>query len=201
MKNKQLVFDYTNMLADAVGGSNGLSIEEVNEFRRHAEEFHRTLKADRETERIGFYNLPFHNRTVRRIKEYTKANYHKFDNFVVLGIGGSALGNIALMASLKHPYYNLLSSKERGGYPRVFVLDNIDPELMVNFLDVINPRKTLFNVISKSGSTAETAAQFLIFTDILRKKLGRKFTRNVVITTDYTLSLHDALPIYRKSVV
>ncbi len=184
MKNKQLVFDYTNMLADAVGGSNGLSIEEVHEFRRHADEFHRTLKADRETERIGFYNLPFHNRTARRIKEYTKANYNKFDNFVVLGIGGSALGNIALMASLKYPYYNLLSSKERGGYPRVFVLDNIDPELIVNFLDVINPRKTLFNVISKSGSTAETAAQFLIFTDILRKKLGRKFTRNVVITTD-----------------
>ncbi len=184
MKNKQLVFDYTNLISDAIGEHHGLSLDEVQEYQRHADEFHKALKTDRETERIGFYNLPFHKKTTRMIKEFTKRNYNKFENFVVLGIGGSALGNIALLSSLKHPYYNLLTGKERGGYPRIFVLDNIDPELVVDFLDVINPKKTLFNVISKSGSTAETAAQLLIITDILRKKLGRKFTRNVVITTD-----------------
>ncbi len=184
MKNKQITFDYTNMLADAIGGEHGLSMAEVKEYEEPAGEYHRIMKADRETERIGFFNLPFHKQTLRRIKEYTDGNYNKFENFVVLGIGGSALGNIAIVSSLRHPYYNLLSGKERRGYPRVFVLDNIDPELIVNFLDIINPKKTLFNVISKSGSTAETAAQFLIFVDLLKKKLGKKFTRNIVITTD-----------------
>jgi len=184
MKNKQLVFDYTNMLSNTIGNGHGLSLDEVHEFQDHADEYHKLITSDRETERIGFYNLPFYKKTLRKIREFTAKNYNKFDNFVVLGIGGSALGNIALLTSLKHPYYNLLTNKERKGYPRIFVLDNIDPELVVNFLDVINPRKTLFNVISKSGSTAETAAQFLIFTEILRKKLGRKFANNLVITTD-----------------
>lgn len=184
MKNKQITFDYTNMLADAIGGVDGLSMVEVKEYQKPAEEYHRIIKSDRESERIGFFNLPFHKKTLRRIKEFTNKNYNQFENFVVLGIGGSALGNIALVSSLKHPYYNLLSSKERRGYPRIFVLDNVDPELVVNFLDVINPRKTLFNVISKSGSTAETAAQFLIFVDLLKKKLGKRFIRNLVITTD-----------------
>jgi glucose-6-phosphate isomerase len=184
MKTGQLTLDYTNLLADAVGIDHGLSLEDIFNYRIIAEEYHRVLRSDRESERVGFYNLPFHKKTVKRIKEYTETNYRNFDNFVVLGIGGSALGNIALLASLKHPYYNLLTPRERKGYPRIFVLDNIDPELIVNFMDIINPKKTLFNVISKSGSTTETAAQFLIFSDILRKKLGKKFSKNIVITTD-----------------
>lgn len=184
MKTQQISFDYTHMLAETIGNQHGLTFEEIQRYQRHADDFHKTLKSDRETERIGFYNLPFHKKTARKVIGFAKDNYRKFDNFVVLGIGGSALGNIALLSSLKHPYYNLLSSKERSGYPRIFVLDNIDPELVVPFLDTINPRKTLFNVISKSGSTAETAAQFLIITDLLRKYLGKKFIRNLVITTD-----------------
>ena len=184
MKSTQLTFDYTHLLSDAVGFDNGLSIDEIDQYKNVTGEHHRTIQSDRASERIGFYNLPFHKKTVRRIKEYTRANYKKFENFVVLGIGGSALGNIALLSSLKHPYYNLLTPKERGGFPRIFVLDNIDPELLVNFLDIINPKKTLFNVISKSGSTAETAAQFLIFSELLRKKVGSKFARNLVVTTD-----------------
>lgn len=184
MKNKRLVFDYTNMMSDAIGAGHGIGTGEIDAYLRTAGEYHRIMKSDRESERIGFFNLPFHKKTIKRINEFVRSRYRQFDNFVVLGIGGSALGNIALLSSLKHSYYNLLSKKERNGYPRIFILDNIDPELLVRFLDVINPRNTLFNVISKSGSTAETAAQFLIFADLLRKKLGRKFTRNLVVTTD-----------------
>lgn len=184
MKSQTLKFDYTYLLPQAIGGAHGVSLDEVKEYQERARQYHAMLQSDRETERIGFYNLPFHHRTVRQIKQFVKENYKKYDNFVVFGIGGSALGNIALLSSLKHPYYNYLTPKERNGYPRIFVLDNIDPELVASFLDIINPRKTLFNVISKSGSTAETSAQFLIVSEVLRKKLGSKFHRNLVITTD-----------------
>ncbi len=184
MKNKQLVLDYTNTISDSIGTEHGIMPGEINEYLKKAGECHRIMKSDRESERIGFFNLPFHKKTMKRINDFVQSRYRQYENFVVLGIGGSALGNIALLSSLKHPYYNLLNRKERKNYPRIFVLDNIDPELVVNFLDVINPRNTLFNVISKSGSTAETAAQFLIFTDLLRKKIGKKFVRNLVVTTD-----------------
>ena len=51
-------------------------------------------------------------------------------------------------------------------------------------LSSANPATTLFNVISKSGSTAETMAQFLLFTESLRSHLGAKWREHVVVTTD-----------------
>ena len=107
----------------------------------------------------------------------------KFDNLVVLGIGGSALGNIALQAALNPPTYNLLPADKRGG-PRLFVVDNVDPANLSAVLDVCPPEKTLFNVISNSGETAETAAQFMVIRDRLNKALGDKAVDHVVAVTD-----------------
>jgi glucose-6-phosphate isomerase len=184
MKNKQLVFDYTYLLKESVGDQHALSLDDVYAYKERTREYDTVLKADRKNGAIGFYDLPFDRRTVREIKAYANKHVHAFDNFVVLGIGGSALGNIALQNAINHPYYNLLSKKPRKGYPRIFILDNIDPEYVMQFLDIITPHRTLFNVISKSGSTAETSAQFLIIADLLRKKLGDRLDKNVVITTD-----------------
>ena len=104
---------------------------------------------------------------------------------MVLGIGGSALGARALQTALNHPHHNLLSRTMRKGFPRLFVCDNIDPDGFKALLDLIDIRKTLFNVISKSGGTAETMSQFLIVRELLKKRLGnRKEADHLVITTD-----------------
>src|SRR6202008_4747142 len=102
---------------------------------------------------------------------------------VVLGIGGSALGNIALQSSLNPYTYNLLSDRTRTG-PQVFVLDNVDPDQIKSVVDLITPKikKTIVNVVSKSGETAETASQFLLFRDLLQQKLGKKYKENVLAT-------------------
>ncbi len=104
---------------------------------------------------------------------------------MILGIGGSALGNIALQTALK-PYMHNLDDAQRSG-PRVFVFDNIDPPQFASFLDWVGDKldKTIFNVISKSGETAETAAQFLVIRKMLLDKLGPDgLKRHVVATTD-----------------
>ncbi len=98
---------------------------------------------------------------VKEINEFVDNNLDKYDNFVVLGIGGSALGNIALQTALNKPYYNL-NSDYRGEHPRVFFPDNVDPDRFKSLLETLDLSRTLFNVISKSGSTAETMSQFLI---------------------------------------
>lgn len=105
------------------------------------------------------------------------------ENLIVLGIGGSALGNIALQTAL-NPYMSNLDDKKRRG-PRLFVFDNVDPVQFGSFLDWVGGklRKTIFNVISKSGQTSETAAQFLIIHKLLLDRLGRKGLRNQVIAT------------------
>jgi glucose-6-phosphate isomerase len=120
---------------------------------------------------------------IAEIIDYAKTIQDKFDNFVVLGIGGSALGPIALQQALNHMRYNDLSKDVRKG-PRFFVEDNVDPERMKALLDVIDIKKTCFNVISKSGSTSETMSQYLIISTLLKEALGKDWAENVVATTD-----------------
>lgn len=108
----------------------------------------------------------------------------RFDTFVVLGIGGSALGPTAVQQALNHLHYNELTPEQRGGLPRLYVEDNVDPERMAALFDVIDPAKTCFNVITKSGSTSETMSQYLIISSLLKEKLGARWNRHVIATTD-----------------
>jgi len=107
---------------------------------------------------------------------------------VVLGIGGSALGNVALHAALRPSTWNLLPDERRDG-PRLFVLDNVDPAMVGDVIDLLaedDPGfdETVVNVISKSGETAETAAQFLVFRERMRAILGSRHGDRVVAVTD-----------------
>ncbi|MHB1651220.1 MAG: glucose-6-phosphate isomerase [Desulfitobacteriaceae bacterium] len=106
------------------------------------------------------------------------------ENFVVLGIGGSALGPLAVQQALNPYYYNELSQEERRNRPRLYVVDNIDPTRFAHLLDTLNLKKTVFNVITKSGNTSETMAQFLIVRDKLRQVCGEDYARHIVATTD-----------------
>ena len=93
----------------------------------------------------------------------------EFDTFVVLGIGGSALGNSALIESLSPFGQEWSPTPDR---PRIVVLDTIDPDWLKGFLDSVSIERCHFNVISKSGGTIETAAQFLLFYDEVKKSFG-----------------------------
>jgi glucose-6-phosphate isomerase len=120
---------------------------------------------------------------------YTKsraaaADFAGAENLLLAGIGGSALGPSALFQALAHPLHNLLSTDERVGRPRFFVLDNVDPDLAYAQLDFCDPRETVYNIISKSGSTAETAAATLLIFDRLKKTLGARWKDHVICTTD-----------------
>ena len=67
---------------------------------------------------------------------------------------------------------------------RIFFLDNVDPDQINGLLDILDLNKTLVNVITKSGDTAETMSQFMIVKDRLEKELGDEYRKNVVATTD-----------------
>jgi len=126
-----------------------------------------------------------HVRAVRAVVEKCRG---RFDTMVVLGIGGSALGNIALQSALNPPTHNLLDAGARRG-PRMFVVDNVDPLYFGAVLEFCRAQsgglsRTLFNVISKSGETAETASQFMVIRDRLKRALGASYAANIVAITD-----------------
>ena len=129
-------------------------------------------------------NLGYSEETVWYVKEFASMVRGIFDNILILGIGGSALGGIAVTEALLKPYWNYLSKEQRNNYPRIFFLDNIDPDSIKGLLDVLDLKKTLVNVITKSGSTAETMSQYMIIKDLMQKELGDDYRKNIVATTD-----------------
>jgi glucose-6-phosphate isomerase len=98
-------------------------------------------------------------------------------DFVHVGIGGSALGPMAVHKALRHPYYDSL--RDRGG-PRMHFAENVDPGTLGAILDVIESESTWVNVVTKSGSTAETMANFLV----VREAMGEGWAERTVFTTD-----------------
>ncbi|HZK85835.1 MAG TPA: glucose-6-phosphate isomerase [Desulfosporosinus sp.] len=180
----RITLDYTGMMSSSQNPK-GFKEKELFDLQNVMDQAQASLLIRRDAGELDFSKLldPM-KAQLSGLIEYANAVAAKFDNFVVLGIGGSALGPLAIHQALNHYYYNDLPPEERGHRPRFYVMDNIDPVRFNELLQVLDPRKTLFNVVSKSGNTSETMAQFLIVRDTLRRVCGEHYAEHIVITTD-----------------
>lgn len=180
-KELKLKLDFNNMMSKSV--ADGYT---ERDFARNAAaiaQAHADVTAGRGNGMMGWTQLPYNqDEVVADILATANAVRKNFEYFVVLGIGGSALGPIAAFQAICHLHYNDLPKRKRKG-PKFYVEDNVDPERMVALLDVIDPAKTMFNVITKSGSTSETMTQYLIIHDLLTKTLGDKAKDHIIATT------------------
>ncbi len=173
-----LKVDFSNVIETNIGQQHGLSLTEIEQLVPAAQSALAELRQKAEEGRVGFYKLPKQQETIEEIKTYAQAVRNRFEYYVHIGIGGSALGPIALQTSLLDSYYNLAQT------PKLFFPDNVDPDWLHDLAEHIDPAKTLFHVVSKSGGTAETAATMLYFMDHLKASLGDDFYRNLLFTTD-----------------
>ncbi len=174
-------FDFNNMM-DAYIGSEGITEKEIAAVQAKTEDAYSYFEKNRGTGWMGWSELPYNQEDVVRDIIVTAAEVRaKFKNFVVLGIGGSALGPMAVFNALCHLRYNELDEDKRG--VKFYVEDNVDPERMAALLDVIDPAETMFNIVTKSGATSETMSQYLIITDILKKKCGKDWAKHIIATT------------------
>lgn len=174
-------FDFNNMM-DAYIGEQGISEKDIEAVLDKAQDSYAYFEKNRGTGWMGWSELPYNQESIVRDIIMTAADIRaKYKNFVVLGIGGSALGPMAVYNALCHLRYNELDESKRG--VKFFVEDNVDPERMLALLDVIDPAETMFNVITKSGATSETMSQYLIITDILKKKCGEDWAKHIIATT------------------
>ena len=181
-ESMRIRFDY-NYMMDHFIGKDGLSDDDIASHEEMCAYAFHGFNKKRGTGMLGWSELPYEqDEVVAEINATAKEIRKKFEYFVVLGIGGSALGPIAVFNALKHLHYNDLPADKRGG-PKFYVEDNVDPERMAALLDVIDLDKTMFNVITKSGSTSETMSQYLIVWDILVKKFGARAKDHMIATT------------------
>ncbi len=158
-------FDFNNAMATMVG--HGFSEKELDSPL--------LSKAydSMNSKHMGFRKLPASQEAV--VEDIVKTAQRIRENytcFVVLGIGGSALGPIAV--------YQALAQENDMKF---VVLDNVDPETMKRTFDKLDAAKTMFNVITKSGKTSETMAQLMVAADII-KKSGLELKDHLIATTD-----------------
>lgn len=183
--NLNIRVDVSRALAKAVGEEHGVTAAELDAIGPRVLKMHKILRQERNEKKYGFYDL-YKDKAVFDSVKQAAAHFASFgyENFVVLGIGGSALGITALNTALNPPCYNLLDAKARNGRPRLFVMDNIDPVTFAQMMRMCPPEKTLYNVISKSGETAETMIQLLTIMEPLEKAVGRDDVKcHLVVTT------------------
>ena len=185
MSQPKINLYYKNVTADVIGAEHGIMAKQFDELADQTAPLIEELNDQRKAGTIPYRDLPYNEEYPAAVKALAGQIAGECENFVVLGIGGSALGNISLQTALNPYMYNLDSAQRKG--PRLFVFDNVDPVQLASFLEWIGDKldKTIFNIISKSGRTAETASQFLTIRGMLIDKLGPEAAKDrIVATTD-----------------
>ena len=176
--------EYGRILSDRLDGSHGLPRARLAELSGRFGAVRAEVTRRRAAGEYGFLALGEMTGEVRRISQFAETLGQAHDHVLVLGIGGSALGARALLTALRRPAWNEHSDEGRDFFPRLTILDNVDPTSVADALGRIDPRRVLVNVISKSGGTAETMAQYLVVRRWLDEALGPAAARHLVFTTD-----------------
>ena len=96
------------------------------------------------------------------------------DHVVVLGMGGSSLAPLVFADSFRRPQ----------GYPAVEILDSTEPGMVLATAERCDPKRTVYVVSSKSGSTLEPNVFFDTFYDAAQKALGDKAGERFLVITD-----------------
>jgi glucose-6-phosphate isomerase len=179
----RLTIDYTNLMAAGVADC-GLSEGDLDRWAAPAAAAVATTVERRRRGDIGFLDLPDDRHQVRAALDFAAALPPEVDTVVVLGIGGSSLGPHAVYSALGRPL-DQLRPRAPGMPRRLLFADNADPATFEAILHLCPPEHTVWNVVTKSGSTAETAAQLLVLYDHLQSSIGAERTRaRIAVTTD-----------------
>ena len=171
------------------------------------------LSKDGTPEKVLFTQLPYVEdghlnspASIARLKEFGASLRHKVDAVVSFGIGGSYLGNKVLFDLHCGEFWNLQSESDRGGWPKLYFSgNNLDPRRTGELLAQLEREARLKGqhhpsqlyrvclvVISKSGSTIETTANFMVLYDALRR-LTPPIEVKVVAVTDPAEGPHETV--------
>ena len=153
---------------DATPGVTRDSLERLDEQVAAA---HERIRAGRDDHDHGYAALNLPSRIDLDAVRSAVAPFSRSEAVLTVGIGGSALGAATLSDALAGP-----------DDPDAYFLDNVDPEHVPRLLESLPLDRTAVNVVSKSGTTAETLSNFLV----VRKAMadaGVDWTERTFVTT------------------
>lgn len=187
--------DILKLNLDYVNTKSGLDIYDIfNSELEKQKAIIQTIIDGKCSNMLGWKCLTTHQEeVVKDIEEYCKYAREKFEYFIVLGVGGSALGAKVIYNAMCSSVYNE-QTREKRKAPKFFVLDNTDPCEINDVLSIVDLKSTLINVVSKSGTTTESMMHFLTIYDLIEQAVGKeKAKEHVVFTTDKEKGLLSSL--------
>ncbi len=181
--------DYTNCLAGAIGATHGLTDSEMDTLIAKIPKHHENIAELRETKESSWFDSPHQDLT--DLHELIAKHTGKWEYIVVIGSGGASLMAKSLIESLC-PHHRNLATAAKGKAktkevkpPKILFLENTDPVAIEDVISVIDPKKTLFQVICRTGTTVESVGIFLWLIDWLKKNATKTaVTKQILLCTD-----------------
>lgn len=130
---------------------------------------------------VGWLNAPLEKNehllhSIQTIANEIKKNA---DVLVVIGVGGSYLGAKAIQETLT-PYFQC----HENGIEVIYVGQNLSGSYVKQLLDYLKEKEIYVNVISKSGTTMETALAFRVFREYMEVRYSEAAHQRIIVTTD-----------------
>lgn len=157
------------------------AISQMEECAKKA--FHEVaLKNGQGSDYLGWVDLPvnYDKEEFERIKVTADRIRNMCDIFIVLGIGGSYLGARAAIEFVSSPMHNMI---KKDGPAIYFAGNNISTSALNELLSICQGKDICINVISKSGTTTETALAFRVFRKMLVEKYGKDGAKSRIFAT------------------
>lgn len=159
---------------------NFISKEEINKYINKKKDIKKYL--DNKIDMMGWYNVDklFDLKLIQNILRTATYIRESCDVFLVIGIGGSYLGAFAFIEALNPYFYN--NQKKPAIY---FVGTSLSTEYYYDLVNLIKDKDIIVNVISKSGTTLESAIGYDIILKLMKEKYNNEeLKKRIIITTD-----------------
>ena len=157
--------------------SPGVSRDTLSRLDDRVADAHERIETGRANDEHGYAALNLPETTNPEEIRTAVEPFADVETVLTVGIGGSALG----AATLAHGLESDVDA---------YFLDNVDPEHVASLLDRISLADTAVNVVSRSGTTAETLANFLVVRDAM-ESAGVDWTEQTFVTTGEEGNLRD----------
>jgi glucose-6-phosphate isomerase len=112
--------------------------------------------------------------SVEELESFAGSIASEADRVIVLGMGGSSLAPLVFASSFARA----------SGFPGLEILDSTEPSAVLAIAARTEPRRALYVVSSKSGTTLEPNILFDYFFDLASRELGPKAGERFLVITD-----------------
>ena len=159
-----------------------ISSREINSLQENVDHLHTDLenKTGRGNDCLGWLHLP--SQTPSSLLDSIHSTQNEMreqcDAFVCIGIGGSYLGARAATSFLS-------SATNKENTPKIYFAGNtMCSDYHAELLQVLEGREVCINLISKSGTTLESAIAFRLLRSFMEKKYSKEgASRRIIVTT------------------